>query len=115
MEKGREELENEEDPVREDELHEEVNSTLQDNYTEEEEEDSYNSGSDIGRDAESIKNEENYLYFLQAVKDGNVDYIGEQVNRNDVNMCKSNIKIRYRKKRCGGYSPIAICSYVRKH
>ena len=66
-------------------------SNLQETYDIDEE--SFYSGSQMSKSEDSIKNQENYLYFLQSVKDGNIDFLCELIIKNDISLCNSLILI----------------------
>ena len=61
-------------------------SNLQETY--EIDEESFYSDSEMSMSEETTKNEENYLYFLQSVKDGNCDFLTELIKKNDIVQCK---------------------------
>ena len=94
-------------------LSDKTNSQQLDTF--EEEEDLYMTESDNSLCEETLKNDENYLNFLQIVKDSNVEVLDELITKYDINLCKIEIKSSYRKKRFRRDFTFTICSYVRKY
>lgn len=72
----------------------------------EEEEDLYITESDNSLSEDSMKNEENYLNFLQIVKDGNVDSLNELITKSDINLCILRLKAVLERKDLEGILPL---------
>lgn len=85
-------------------LHDKSNSQHLETF--EEEEDLYITESENSLCEDSLKNDENYLYFLQVVKDDNLEILEDLITKNDINLCKFIFKVVIDRKDLEGILPL---------